>query len=152
MVGEQEPYAMLRVLARPRAAVRRRVPAAGRRALAVFAGGALGTGLRALVSGVLPGEVLTFPWAVWAVNVSGSLLLGYLATRFLVTASRSTLTAPLLCTGLVGSYTTFSTFAVEVVGLVEGGRGSLAVLYGLSSVVAGVAAAVVGIRLAEARR
>lgn len=151
MSGDEESYALLRVLARPRAAVRRGVPVAWRRRLAVFAGGAAGTGLRAAVSGVLPVEVAAFPWLVWAVNISGSLLLAYLATRFLAAGARSTLTMPLLCTGLLGSYTTFSTFAVEAVQLAEADQAAVAVAYATSSVVVGLAAAWLGIRLAEAR-
>lgn len=151
MTGEPEPYAMLRALAGPRAAVRRRVTVVWRRRLAVFVGGALGTGLRATVSEVLPHDVVAFPWAVWAVNVTGSLLLAYLVARFVAAGVRSTLAMPLLCVGLLGSYTTFSTFAVDVVQLVEAGRVSMAAAYAVSSVAAGLAAAWLGIRLAEAR-
>lgn len=150
--GDGEPYALLRSLAGPRAAVRRRVPVAWRRCVAVFVGGVVGTGLRAAVSGVLPVEVTAFPWAVWGVNVSGSLVLAYLATRFLAAGVRSTLTMPLLCIGLLGSYTTFSTFAVEIVQLGEAGRAEVAAAYAASSVIVGLAAAGLGIRLAEARR
>lgn len=151
MGDDNEPGALMRPPAERGAALRRRVPVVWRRCLAVFAGGAAGTGLRGAVSGVLPAEVSAFPWAVWAVNVSGSLVLAYLATRFLAAASRPTLTMPLLCVGLLGSYTTFSTFAVGTVQLAAAGRAGVAVSYAASSVVAGLAAAWLGIRLAEAR-
>lgn len=146
-----EPYVLLRALARPRAAMRQRVSLVWRRRLAVFVGGAVGTGLRAAVTGVVPTGAAAFPWAVLAVNLSGSLLLGYLATRFLAAEARSTLTMPLLGIGLLGSYTTFSTFAVDVVQLAEAGQPSLAAGYGAISLIAGLAAAWLGIRLARAR-
>lgn len=146
-----EPYVLLRMLARPRAAVRRRVPLAWRRRLAVFAGGAIGTGLRAAITGVVPVEAGAFPWPVWAVNVSGSLVLGYLATRFLAAGVRSTLTMPLVGIGLLGSYTTFSTFAVDVVQLTEASQATTAAAYAVASLIAGLAAARLGIRLAHVR-
>lgn len=146
-----EPYVILRMLAHPRAAVRRRVPLAWRRRLAVFAGGAIGTGLRAAITGVVPVEAGAFPWPLWAVNVSGSLVLGYLATRFVAARIRSTLTMPLVGIGLLGSYTTFSTFAVDVVQLAETGQATTAAAYAVASLVAGLTAAWLGIRLAQAR-
>lgn len=142
---------LLRALARPRSAVRRHVTVVWRRRLAVFVGGAAGTGLRAAATGVVPAETVAFPWSVLAINVTGSLLLAYLATRFLASGVRSTLTMPLLGIGLLGSYTTFSTFAVDVVQLAEAGQPSLAAGYGAISLIAGLAAAWLGIRLAQAR-
>lgn len=134
-----------------RRAVRRRVSLPWRRRLAVAVGGAVGTGLRAAATGVMPSDVTVVPWSVLVVNVVGSLLLGYALTRFQAAAARSTLTVPLLCTGVLGSYTTFSTFAVEVAQLVEVGMVAQAAGYAAGSVVLGVIAAVVGIRAAEAR-
>lgn len=146
-----EPYVLLRALARPRAAMRQRVALVWRRRLAVFVGGAMGTGLRAAVTGVVPAGVASFPWAVLTVNVSGALVLGYLATRFLAVGAGSTLTMPLLGVGLLGSYTTFSTFAVDVVQLAEAGPGVVAAAYAAASLLGGLAAAWLGIRLAQAR-
>lgn len=147
-----EAYLLLRALARPRAAVRRRVPAAWRRRLAVAAGGLVGTGLRAAVVAALPMGAAGWPWGTFAANVTGTLLLGYLLTRFLVAAPRTTLTIPLLCVGLLGSYTTFSTLVVEVARLVHSGRPDIGAAYGLVSVAIGFPAAQLGIRLAEQRR
>lgn len=146
-----EPYLLLRTLARPRAAVRRRVPVAWRRRLGVATGGLLGTGLRAAVVSALPVGADGWPWGTLAANVSGALLLGYLLTRFLVAAPRTTLTIPLLCVGVLGSYTTFSTFAFEVAGLVHAGRPAMGAAYGLVSVGVGFTAAQFGTRLAERR-
>lgn len=147
----REPNLLRRVLVRPGAAVRQRVPVVWRRRLAVFVGGVMGTGLRATVTGVVPAGAVTFPWTVLAVNVSGSLLLAYLTTRWWATRARSSLTMPLLGVGLLGSYTTFSTFAVDLVELMGAGQATGAAAYAAMSLIGGLAAAWVGIRLAQAR-
>lgn len=75
----------------------------------VFCGGAVGTAIRAALSTVLP-----HPWAViWAINVVGSFVLGFLGARL----SRRGWTdlKLLLGTGLCGGLTTYSTFALDVV-------------------------------------
>ncbi|MPZ74744.1 MAG: fluoride efflux transporter CrcB [Nitriliruptorales bacterium] len=145
-----EGYLLLRVLARPRRWLRSRLPLPWRRRLAIAAGGAAGTGLRALIAVTLS-TTGSWPWATFAENVSGSLLLGYLLTRFLTSAPRTTLTIPLLCTGLLGSYTTFSTFAVEIALLSDTVTPVVAVGYALASVAAGFIAAHLGVRVAERR-
>lgn len=137
----------LGLLARSRSRVRRHVPPAWRRRLAVFAGGVLGGGARLAVSAV-DGIV---PWGTLIANVTGALLLGYLLTRFLAAGSRASLTVPLLCTGVLGSYTTFSALSLEVWVFVGEGRSAMAALYGIGSVVLGLLAAATGIRLAERR-
>lgn len=145
-----EPYRLVRLLARPRQAVRRRVPLAWRRRMAVFTGSAVGTGLRALVA-LLPHSTDGWPWGTFAANISGALLLGYLLTRFQQAASTTSLTIPLLCTGLLGGYTTFSAFAAEVGAIAAAGRPGLAAGYALGSVAGGYLAALAGTRIAEAR-
>lgn len=83
-----------------------------------------------------------FPWGTFAVNVTGAFLLGLLVD-----------TAPPLITilgvGGLGAYTTFSGFAADTVGLARRGRPALAVAYVAVSCVAGVAAAIAGISLAQ---
>jgi fluoride exporter len=95
------------------------------------------------------GSVL--PWGTLAANLAGALLLGYLLTRFLQAAPRTTLTIPLLCTGFLGSFTTFSMRSVETVQFVQQGRAGLAVAYAGGSVALGLTAAAAGIALAERR-
>lgn len=133
-----------------RRATRRHLPVRWRRRLAVVIGGMLGGAARLGVSAALDGGD-GVPWGTLAVNLTGALLLGYLLTRFLQAASRTTLTIPLLCTGVLGSYTTFSTFSVETVDLLGDGRADLAAGYAVGSVVLGLVAAAVGIRWAERR-
>lgn len=90
-----------------------------------------------------------WPWGTLVANLSGALLLGLAVTRLGAAAPRGAVVAPLLCTGLLGSYTTFATFVVEIADLLRVGRLSTAVSYGLVSVLGGVALAGLGIRLAD---
>jgi len=87
-----------------------------------------------------------FPWGTFAVNVTGSLLLGFLFTllteRFVHPTLRSAVTI-----GFIGAYTTFSTFAFETFRLAEDGSAMLAIANVVASVAAGLAAVYVGIRL-----
>jgi len=111
-------------------------------ALLVALGAALGAPLRYLVDRAVGGH--DFPWGTFAVNVAGSFLLGLLAggTRHA--------SAPLLAfagTGFCGALTTYSTFGYETVRLIQEGAQPLAVLNVVGSVVAGLAAAVLGVAL-----
>lgn len=135
----------------PRAALRRYLPLRWRRRLAVFVGGMVGGLGRLGLSALLDGDG-GMPWATLVANLSGALLLGYLVTRLLQAAPPTSVSIPLLCTGVLGSYTTFSTFSLETWQLVEQGRVLLATGYALGSVGVGLLAAGAGIRLAEARR
>lgn len=146
----EEPYRLVHALAGPRAWVDQHLPLQWRRRLAVFIGGMVGGAARIGVSALL-GPDGAMPWGTLAANVTGALLLGYLLTRFLQAASRTTLTIPLLCTGALGAYTTFSTFSLEIWELLADGQVALGSGYAAGSVVAGLAGALVGIRLAEWR-
>lgn len=118
------------------------------RRLAVLAGGAAGTALRAAVAVAVPVGTSGFPWPTLAVNVTGAAALGIVVVRLGRRASGTVVAA--VGTGVLGSYTTFATFAVEVVQLWPH-LPATAVSYGLASVVLGVAAAWAGVRLAERR-
>ncbi|MHB8491005.1 MAG: fluoride efflux transporter CrcB [Solirubrobacteraceae bacterium] len=107
---------------------------------AIAAGGALGAVLRVWIGRHLGASGDAWPWATFAVNVTGSFALAYLATRLQERLPLSTYRRPLLGTGFCGAYTTFSTMQVEVLGLLEAHRYGIAVGYSLSSVLAGLAA------------
>lgn len=145
-----ESYRLVRVLAGPRAVARRHVPVVWRRRLAVALGGCAGSALRIAV-GTLAAGGPGWPWPTLAANLSGALLLGYLLVRFQQAASSTVLTIPLLCTGLLGSYTTFSALSVEVWQLWTTGQAGLAAGYAAASTLGGLLSALVGIRLAELR-
>lgn len=114
--------------------------------LAVVAGGIAGTALRLAVGWLVP--VTAWPVATLVANLSGALALGFLLTRWEATAQQRRRIA-LFGTGLLGSYTTFSALAVEVVVLAEtsaAGAGAYATL----SLGGGLLAALAGRRAAEA--
>jgi CrcB protein len=111
---------------------------------AVMIGGAAGTLARAGLAEALPITPGQVPWATFAVNIGGTLLLGWL-----VAAVAGGLWRPLIGTGFCGALTTFSTLQVQLVQLADGGHGGLAALYLAVSVATGLAAAALGARLAR---
>jgi fluoride exporter len=112
----------------------------------VLVGGTLGTAVRAAVDGAIPHVENGMPWATFGINVSGALLLGLLVEAVALhrarrrTAQRLRL---LLGTGVLGGYTTYSTFVLETVLLGTGERLPLALLYDGATLVAGFLAALV---------
>lgn len=113
----------------------------------IFVGGSVGTALRAALSSafpVLPGQ---WPWVTFWVNLGGALLLGALLEGLAATGPDKGWRRDLrlgLGTGLLGGFTTYSTFSVEVVGLVGAGVWPAAVGYALASVLGGVGTAWLG--------
>ena len=115
---------------------------------AFVAAGALGAPLRYLVDGAVADRAQgVFPWGTLIVNVSGSLVLGFLTGLALYHAFP---TEPrlVLGTGFCGAYTTFSTFTFETVRLVEEGAINEAFRNALGTLAACAAAAALGITLA----
>jgi fluoride exporter len=107
---------------------------------AIFAGGALGTGLRALLADSFPHAATSWPWPTFAVNVLGAFLLGWFATRLQERLPLSAYRRPLLGTGLCGGLTTFSTVQVELLRMLDAHDDLLALGYAAASVAAGYAA------------
>jgi fluoride exporter len=102
------------------------------------------------LGGLLPSSPAQWPWATFAINVSGALALGWLATRLQERLPLSTYRRPLLGTGFCGAYTTFSTMQVQALAMIEAGHAPLAVAYALASIGAGYLA--VWVATATARR
>jgi CrcB protein len=111
-----------------------------RELVAIFAGGAVGTTLRAALAEAVPTDASHWPWVTFGVNVVGAFLLGYLATRLQERLPVSSYRRPLLGTGLCGGLTTFSTMQVEIVKMLDGGNYLLAVGYTVASIGAGLLA------------
>ncbi len=109
-------------------------------------GGALGALARWGVAEALPHQDAGWPWATLLVNLTGCLLIGVLTG---VLANRSPEPAwarPFLGVGVLGGYTTYSAFAVEVVVLADAGALPAALGYVLASVLGGVLAVAAGVR------
>jgi CrcB protein len=111
---------------------------------AIFAGGALGAGIRTALEDAAPAKAASWPWTTFAVNVVGSFLLGYLACRLQERLPVTAYTRPLLGTGLCGALTTFSAFQLELLRLLDHGAVLLAALYAVGSIAAGFAGLLIG--------
>jgi CrcB protein len=117
----------------------------------VATGGVLGTACRYELELLAPAGAGRFPWTTFAVNVFGSLVLGFfltLLTRQWERHPGAAVARPLVTTGFLGAFTTWSTYLVEVTLLAKDDAAGLAVAYLVASLFAGLLAAVVGMALA----
>lgn len=111
-------------------------------------GGAAGTLARYSLSGWAQAQLGGgFPWGTFMVNVTGSLLLGFLlrAMEAIVVAQE---TRFMLTVGFCGAFTTFSTLSLEMVLLLQEGAWAHALLYGFASLALGLLAVALGFALA----
>ena len=113
--------------------------------LLVMAGGAIGAGARHLIGRAMlatlgPG----FPWWTLSINVTGGLLMGLLA-GMLLRSSLSESWRLFLGVGVLGGFTTFSSFSLEAVSLAQRGQALAAGGYVLASVVGSIAALLLGL-------
>ena len=115
-------------------------------------GGALGALARWGVATALPHTPGSWPWATLLVNLTGCLLLGALTAALTARSPEPPWARPFLAVGVLGGYTTYSAFAVEVVELVDAGAAALAAGYVLVSVLGGVLAVAAGARAVRAAR
>lgn len=115
----------------------------------IAAGGAIGSVLRYLVMGVVGRAfVSSFPYGTLGVNVLGSAFMGVLVgllARYLP-ANQNELRL-FLAVGVLGGFTTFSAFSLDVVTLIEGQQMTQAAIYVLASVLLSVAALMLGLWL-----
>jgi CrcB protein len=116
--------------------------------LTVALGGATGAVLRYQVGrlfGHWLGPNASFPWATLTINVTGSLAMGLLAGWLARQGGGGETWRLLIGVGLLGGYTTFSAFSLEMMVLVERGQPGLAALYAAASVIPGLAALWLGL-------
>jgi CrcB protein len=108
-----------------------------REIIAIFAGGAIGTMLRAGLAAAFPHSATSWPWPTFAVNILAAFLLGYFVTRLQERLPLSSYRRPLLGTGLCGGLSTFSTMQVEILKMIEAHAWVLATCYITASVAGG---------------
>jgi CrcB protein len=108
--------------------------------LIVFIGGGLGSAIRHGVN-IGIGRLLGsgFPYATSLINVTGSFIMGLVAAYFAFKGDATQSWRLFLTTGILGGYTTFSTFSLDTALLYERGEIGLAALYVLLSVVLSIA-------------
>ena len=112
-------------------------------------GGVLGVNARYWLAQWMSGWVGTkFPWATFAINVSGSLTIGFLSTVLAAWLPAHNMRLFALV-GFLGGYTTFSSFAFEAHVLWERGEIARALAYLGGSVVTGLLAAVLGVAVGK---
>ncbi|MGA9466574.1 MAG: fluoride efflux transporter CrcB [Exiguobacterium marinum] len=92
-------------------------------------------------------ETSPFPVATLFINLIGSFLLGWLTHRFLQAEKPSPQIVTIVGTGMIGSFTTFSTFSVETIQLVENDHALLAVAYVFLSITLGLWSSWFGYRI-----
>jgi CrcB protein len=118
--------------------------------LLLFLGGGVGASLRfALATWVDQRAPITFPWGTLAVNAAGCFAIGLLATfadehHLLTPGARLFLVA-----GVLGGFTTFSTFGLETWQLLEEGAAWAAIANALGGVAVGLLAVVAGVLIAR---
>ena len=112
-------------------------------------GGVVGALARYQVGRTWPAPPTGFPWATAAINVSGCLLIGLLLGALRQRPRAHPLLRPFLGTGILGGYTTFSTYSVDLHRLLDAGRPGTAAAYLLGTLAAALTAAAAGAGLAR---
>jgi len=114
--------------------------------LLVALGGAIGSAARYLVSGWFAGQFgSAFPYGTFVINVTGSFIIGLFLAFAQERVSLSPYWRLFFAVGVVGGYTTFSTFEYEFVRLLQEGDMLLGASYMVGSVVLGAIGAIAGI-------
>jgi fluoride exporter len=122
--------------------------------LLATAGGALGAGARHLVNvGLLAWLGPGFPWATFTVNIVGSLLMGIVVEALLPFSGASAVAwRTFLATGILGGFTTFSAFSLDIWVLYERGQHLALAFYVVLSIILAVAALLLGMALVRGLR
>ena len=116
--------------------------------LAVAVGGALGSLLRYFVAGSIQSAAWPgFPWGIFAVNITGGLAMGVIAELAALKLNMSPEVRAFLTVGVLGGYTTFSTFSLDSALLIERGAYTSAALYISGSAILSILALFAGMWL-----
>lgn len=117
---------------------------------AISAGGVLGALARYGLGLAFPHEAGAFGWATFGINVFGCLLIGIVVAGVTSAERVHRLARPFLVTGVLGGFTTFSTYIVDMQRALAAGEARTALLYGAATLVVALAAAWAGVRIGEA--
>ena len=117
---------------------------------AVAVGGALGAVARWAIAELMPHDRGAFPWDTLLTNVSGCFLIGVLMVLVIERWQKRPLVRPFFGTGILGGFTTFSTYAVDIQKLVDEGRPRTGLAYLAATLVAALVA--VWLAVTAARR
>lgn len=120
--------------------------------LYVITGGGIGAWLRFVAgrlftAGLGPVRAGNFPWATLTVNMLGSLAMGLLVGWLAGHGSHGEGTRLFVAVGLLGGFTTFSSFSLEMVLLIQRGQPGLAAIYAAASVIAGLTGLLAGLAI-----
>jgi CrcB protein len=116
---------------------------------AISAGGVLGALARYGLASAWPHAPGTFPWATLVINVSGCLLIGVLMVVVTEVLTEQRLIRPFLGVGVLGGYTTFSTYIVDIGRAASAGAAGIALAYLVGTLIGALLAVWVGASLTE---
>ena len=119
-----------------------------RTGLFISLGAAFGAELRYLLTEIFQPDWSTgVPWTTAFINISGSLVIGYVLSRVRTRSEQAQAIRLIVATGVLGSYTTFSTFSYETMTLLRHNEIAAISIYILVSLIGGIAACWLGYRL-----
>jgi CrcB protein len=112
---------------------------------AISVGGAVGAIARWSIATALPASPDGFPWATFVINISGCLFIGVLMVLVTDVWTEHKLVRPFLGVGVLGGYTTFSTYTVDIQRLLNGNAAGIALVYLVATIIGALCAATTGI-------
>ena len=112
---------------------------------AVGVGGGLGALARYYIAGAIQSAATSFPWGIFVVNITGGLLMGMIVEASALKLNLSPELRSFLTVGILGGYTTFSTFSLDSALLLQKGEYALAAGYVIGSVVLSILALFAGL-------
>lgn len=115
----------------------------------VMSGGAIGAGLRYGLWRALPASAGGWPWPTFVANVAGGLAMGVLAAWLLRGDYSAEPLRLFVGVGVLGGFTTFSAFSMEMAQMIERGQGLMAAGYAVASVLLALGALFAGLMAAR---